>query len=89
MATTNFVRLWKDGDRLFVDVNGATIEAESLRFDAPLVTLQFQGNVVPLPGRRGHVRPVTSRETTAQGGGSTVTDADYLHNDPLLDECLW
>jgi hypothetical protein len=88
MATTNFVRLWKDGDRLFVDVNGATIEAESLRFDAPLVTLRFQANVVPLPGKGEHLRPVTYA-TTARGRRSTLTDADCLHNDPLLDECLW
>lgn len=52
MATTNFVRLWRDGARLFVDVNGATIEASSLEFDERVVTLQFQAIVTSLDGER-------------------------------------
>jgi hypothetical protein len=80
MATTNFVHLWKDGERLFVDVNGATIEAHALTFDAALVTLQFQANVVRLPNRRSDAPGASSDD------GSTLIDA---HSDPLLDECLW
>ncbi|HLX28493.1 MAG TPA: hypothetical protein VKV24_08415 [Casimicrobiaceae bacterium] len=52
MATTNFVRLWRDGERLFVDVNGATIEACSLKFDGRVVTLEFQGIVASLCGEQ-------------------------------------
>lgn len=48
MATTNFVRFWRDGERLFVDVNGATIEARSVELDDRVVTLQFQGTVTAL-----------------------------------------
>jgi hypothetical protein len=82
MATTNFVHLWRDGERLFVDVNGATIEAHALTFDAPLVTLQFQANVVRLPSRRSDA-PGASPDDGRRG---TLIDA---HSDPLLDECLW
>ena len=48
MVTTNRVYAWKDGDRLFVDLNGATIEAQSLTFDRQVVTLRFHARV----GRR-------------------------------------
>lgn len=48
MATTNFVRIWKDGDRKFVNVNGATIEVASFTFDEGIVTLQFNARVAPL-----------------------------------------
>ena len=82
MATTNFVHLWKDGERLFVDVNGATIEAHALTFDAPLVTLQFQANVVRLPSRRSDASGAASDDRRR----GTWIDA---HSDPLLDECLW
>ena len=82
MATTNFVHLWKDGERLFVDVNGATIEAHALTFDAPLVTLQFQANVVRLPSRRSDASGAPSNDERR----GALIDA---HSDPLLDECLW
>lgn len=85
MATTNFVHLWKDGERLFVDVNGATIEAHALTFDAPLVTLQFQANVVRLPSTGNDV-PGAALDERRRG---TLIDPRSLHSDPLLDECLW
>lgn len=74
MATTNFVHLWKDGDRLFVDVNGATIEARSLTFEQEIVTLEFQARVAPLKVLPSH---------------STGGNAAPVQNDPLHDECLW
>lgn len=52
MATTNFVRFWRDGERLFVDVNGATIEARSVELDERVVTLQFHGTVTALEGEQ-------------------------------------
>ena len=45
MATTNRVYCWKDGERLFVDLNGATIEAKSFTVEQQLVTLQFQARI--------------------------------------------
>jgi len=48
MATTNFVRAWEDGDRLFVNVNGATIEVHSFTFNDGNVTLQFHARVDPV-----------------------------------------
>ena len=85
MATTNFVHLWKDGERLFVNVNGATIEAHALTFDAPLLTLQFQANVVRLPNK---INDVPGAAFDERRGGMLI-DPHSLHNDPLLDECLW
>jgi hypothetical protein len=61
MATTNRVFTWKDGDRLFVDLNGATIEAHSLTFDRQIVTLQFHARVAPLYDI--HERGVVQRAT--------------------------
>jgi hypothetical protein len=63
---------WKDGDRLFVDVNGATIGARSLRVEQEFVTLQFQARVAPL-------------ETPARHGARG--DILPIQNDPLHDEC--
>ena len=48
MATTNFLRMWKDGDRVFVNVNGATIEVHSFTVDEGTVTLKFHARVAPL-----------------------------------------
>ena len=48
MATTNFLRMWKDGDRVFVNVNGATIEVHSFTVDDGTVTLQFHARVAPM-----------------------------------------
>jgi hypothetical protein len=53
MATTNFVRTWKDGDRLFVNVNGATIEAVSFTLEEGIVTLRFNACVAPLTNDGG------------------------------------
>jgi len=74
MATKNRVYSWKDGDRLFVDLNGATIEAQSLAFDRQIVTLQFRARVAALNAGDGGERSV----------GQRIYD-----DDPLLDECLW
>lgn len=49
IATTNFVRTWNDGDRIFVNVNGATIEVHSFRCNEGNVTLQFRAHVEPAP----------------------------------------
>ena len=79
MATTNRVYCWKDGDRLFVDVNGATVEAKALTFAEYVVTLQFHGNVV-------RMRTADSSSNTSPSA-TRVRSADRC--DPLLDECLW
>jgi len=50
MATTNRVYCWKDGNRLFVDLNGATIEAKSMTFDDQVVTLRFQARINVMKG---------------------------------------
>ena len=47
MATTNFVRAWKDGERQFVNINGATVEVTSCIWDDGMVTLQFRARVAP------------------------------------------
>ena len=52
MATTNFVRVWKDGDRKFVNVNGTTIEVASITFDEGIVTLQFNARLAPFRDHR-------------------------------------
>ena len=79
MATTNRVYCWKDGERLLVDLNGATIEAKSLTFDQHIVTLQFQARltVMKSPGVAWNKAPMPTR-------AKSPTNAD-----PLLDECLW
>jgi len=74
MPTTNRVYSWKDGDRLFVDLNGATIEVESLMFDRQIVTLQFRARV-HLP----------NSESSSEGLGVRR----LYDQDPLLDEGLW
>ena len=78
MATTNHVHCWKDGDRLFVDLNGATIEAESLTVDQHVVTLQFCGRMTPT------TTAAVSNNKPAKMGWPSVVDGD-----PLLDECMW
>ena len=98
MATTNRVYLWKDGDRLFVGLNGATIEAQALTFDRDLVTLQFHGSVAALAsdagGERAGVEPAAtwrrqSRAMTVAANDSRSAVRDRHGVDPLLDECLW
>lgn len=74
MATMIFVQLWKEGDRLFVDVNGATMEARPLALEQQVVTLESRPRVVP---------PI---RLTWQGAGRT---ASPVQSDPLHDECLW
>ena len=73
-AMTNRVYSWKDGDRLFVELNGATIEARSLTFDRQIVTLQFHARVAALNSADG-----------CEGG----MGPHVYNDDPLLDECLW
>ena len=63
MASTNFVHTWQDGDRLFVNINGADIEARSLTVDEKqIVTLRFHArfareimptNGVSMPDAKG------------------------------------
>ena len=79
MATTNRVYCWKDGDRLFVDLNGATIEAKSLTFDQHVVTLQFQGKITEMKtvGASPDRWPMAAAARSAN------------ECDPLFDECLW
>ena len=74
MATTNLVHLWKDGERLFVDVNGATVEARSFALKQEIVTLQFRARVRELKALTRH---------GADGG------VPRIQNDPLYDESLW
>ena len=66
MATTNFVRFWRDGERLFVDVNGATIEARSVALEERVVTLQFQGTVTALEGEQRAFLPALRRVDAAR-----------------------
>jgi hypothetical protein len=82
MAATNWVRVCRDGERLLVRVNGATIEARSLRCDEHLVTLEFRGIVMPSGGNQVLI---------ADGPASVArrNECTTLDNDPLLDECLW
>ena len=98
MATTNRVYLWKDGDRLFVGLNGATIEAQALTFERDLVTLQFRGSVAALrsaaDGEPAGVEPAAtwrrqSRAMTVAANDFRTTARNRHGNDPLLDECLW
>ena len=44
-ATTNDVPHWRDGDRLLVNVNGATIEVRSFAIHLQSVTLQFHARI--------------------------------------------
>ena len=47
MATTNFVRIWKDGERQFANVNGATVEIHSFSVEHDIVKLEFFARVAP------------------------------------------
>jgi len=73
MVTTNRVYAWKDGDRLFVDLNGATIEAQSLTFDRQVVTLRFHARVAPLNAKDGQ----------ADTGHVRKGPTEVIWNDPL------
>ena len=79
MATTNRVYCWKDGERLFVDLNGATIEAKSFTVEQQMVTLQFQAKITVMTAAHEAPAklPVTKHARPA------------VQADPLLDECLW
>ena len=79
MAPTNHVYCWKDGDRMFVDVNGATIEAQSLTFDQHVATLRFRARMTLI------------KATRASGDEAAIATTGHSRtaSDPLLDECLW
>ena len=83
MATTNFVRVWRNADRLFVYVNGATIEARSFRVDEQVVILEFYGVLAPIHSDWSKAANLAVRRTAAR------CCVPGLHDDPLLDECLW
>jgi len=90
MVTTNRVYAWKDGDRLFVDVNGATIEAQSLTFDRQVVTLRFHARVVPLhavhdQAETGHMGPrEVIRKDPLAANEARVAPVPPHTRDPLL-----
>ena len=74
MATTNRVYYWKDGERLFVDINGATIEAKALTFDEQVVTLRFRGRITQIKtDDPPNTSPMTARARST------------MERDPLLD----
>ena len=79
MPTTNRVYCWKDGERLFVDLNGATVEAKSLTFDQQIVTLQFQARLTL----------VNNADACRSKVVTTAPARPVMQGDPLLDECLW
>ena len=78
MATTNRVYCWKDGERLFVEINGATIEAKSFTVEQQLVTLQFQARIT-----------VMKAANDAPAKLAVTQTRPAVQVDPLLDECLW
>ena len=74
MAATNRQYSWKDEDRLFVDLDGATVEVQSLMLDRHVVTPQLHATVAA---------------RNAQGSGERGEAQRDFTDDPLLDECLW
>jgi hypothetical protein len=83
---------WKDGNRLFVDLNGATIEVQSLTLDQQVVTLRFHARVVPLNAGDRHadavrtaVGPVEVVRSDSIAANEARVAAPSLHaRDPLL-----
>ena len=84
MATQARVRWWRDGERLFVHLEGKIVEARWLKFEEQLVTLQCW------PHCRGELIQEPLQASVQPMEGSKRDERSRPHEeDPLLDECLW
>ena len=84
MATKARVRWWRDGERLFVHLEGKRIEARWLKFEEQLVTLQCW------PHCRGEFTQEPPQASVQPIEESKRDERSSPHEeDPLLDECLW